>query len=121
MGVFAYSDEDTNQATTLDGKVPQKEIERRRRALMALQRKISRRRRRAMIGERRRVLIEGPSSETDLLWEGRIEGQAPEIDGKVLINDCAEGVRPRVGEFATVEITEAQDYDVVGRLIAVGS
>ncbi|HET9784199.1 MAG TPA: 30S ribosomal protein S12 methylthiotransferase RimO, partial [Terriglobales bacterium] len=121
MGVFAYSDEDTNQATRLDGKVPQKEIERRRRALMALQRKISRRKRKALVGERRRVLIEGPSSETDLLWEGRLEGQAPEIDGKVLINDCGEGVVPRVGEFGTVEITEAQDYDLVGRLVEVGS
>ena len=121
MGVFAYSDEDTNQATRLDGKVPAKEIERRRRALMALQRKISRRKRRALVGEQRRVLLEGPSSETDLLWEGRLEGQAPEIDGKVLINDCAEGVQPRVGEFATVEISEAQDYDLVGRLVAIGS
>ena len=88
---------------------------------MALQRKISRRKRRALVGEQRRVLLEGPSSETDLLWEGRLEGQAPEIDGKVLINDCAEGVQPRVGEFATVEISEAQDYDLVGRLVAVGS
>jgi ribosomal protein S12 methylthiotransferase len=121
LGVFAYSDEDTNQATHLDGKVPGREIERRRRALMALQRRISRRKRRAMIGERRRVLVEGPSEETELLWEGRIEGQAPEIDGKVLINDCAEGLEPRVGEFVEVEITEAHDYDVVARVMAAGS
>lgn len=117
MGVFAYSDETINQSVHLYGKVPPVEIERRRRTLMRLQQTISRRRRRAAVGKNLPVLVEGPSSETDLLWQGRLEGQAPEIDGKVLINDCAKGVVLRAGEFATVEITAAQDYDLVGRVV----
>ncbi|MGH9476685.1 MAG: 30S ribosomal protein S12 methylthiotransferase RimO [Terriglobales bacterium] len=117
MGVFAYSDEAINQSVHLDGKLPPAEIERRRRRLMQIQRAISRRQRRAAVGQRLPVLLEGPSSETALLWEGRLEGQAPEIDGKVLINDCAEGAQLHTGEFATVEITAAQDYDLVGRVV----
>ena len=118
MGVFAYSDEAINQAVQLDGKVPAKVIEARRRRLMAIQRKISRAARKRQIGQRLPILIEGPSQETDLLWQGRLESQAPEIDGKVLINDVAAGARPPLqGEFAAVEITAAQDYDLVGRLI----
>ena len=117
MGVFAYSDESTNQAVHLDGKVPAAEIERRRRHLMSLQRRISRKLRRAQVGQRLPILVEGPAEETDLLWQGRLESQAPEIDGKVLINDVAEGLTPQAGAFATVEITAAQDYDLVGRLV----
>jgi len=118
MGVFAYSDEAINQAVNLEGKVPGQVIEARRRRLMALQRKISRAARRRQIGQRLPILIEGPSEETELLWQGRLESQAPEIDGKVLINDVAEGARPpATGWFATVEITEAHDYDLVGRLV----
>ncbi|MGH9465939.1 MAG: 30S ribosomal protein S12 methylthiotransferase RimO [Terriglobales bacterium] len=114
MGVFAYSDEAINHSVHLEGKVPQAEIERRRRKLMQLQRTLSRRKRKAMIGRRLPVLLEGPGSESELLWEGRLESQAPEIDGKVWINDCASGAELRVGEFATVEITGSQDYDLVG-------
>ncbi|MGH9485730.1 MAG: 30S ribosomal protein S12 methylthiotransferase RimO, partial [Terriglobales bacterium] len=116
MGVFAYSDEAINQAVHLDGKVPQPIIERRRKKLMQIQRGISHRRRKASVGQVLPVLIEGPSSETDLLWEGRLEGQAPEIDGKVLINDCADGITLRAGEFAPVAITAAQDYDLLGQV-----
>ncbi len=117
MGVFAYSDEAINQAVKLDGKVPQAVIEQRKKKLMQMQRVISRRRRKAMIGQTLPVLVEGPSSETELLWEGRIEGQAPEIDGKVLINDCAEGAELRTGILARAEITGAQDYDLLARLV----
>ena len=117
LGVFGYSDEATNQASRLDAKVPAEVIERRKRELMRLQRGISKKLRKQAIGGRFPVLVEGPSEETDLLWQGRLEGQAPEIDGKVLINDVAEGITPTAGEFATVEITAAQDYDLVGRLV----
>ncbi|HEY7838594.1 MAG TPA: 30S ribosomal protein S12 methylthiotransferase RimO [Terriglobales bacterium] len=117
MGVFGYSDEDTNAAVHLDGKVPAKVIEQRRRRLMSLQKRISRRRRRAQVGQEMEILVEGLSEETDLLWQGRLESQAPEIDGKVLINDVAEGLTPEVGMLARVEITAAQDYDLIGRLV----
>lgn len=117
MGVFAYSDEAINQSVHLDGKVPQAVIEQRKKKLMQIQRAISRRRRQAMIGRTLPVLVEGPSSETELLWEGRLEGQAPEIDGKVLINDCAAGAELRAGVLARAEITGAQDYDLLARLV----
>jgi len=117
LGVFAYSDEAINQAVHLDGKLEQDVIDDRRARLMALQRDISHRRRERAVGCRFDILVEGLSEETDLLWEGRLESQAPEIDGKVLINDVAPGVSPVAGTFAQVEITEAHDYDLIGRLV----
>jgi ribosomal protein S12 methylthiotransferase len=83
---------------------------------MALQRKISRRRNRALVGAETEVLVEGLSQETDLLWEGRMRTQAPEIDGVALINDF-EGSEPRPGEIRRLRITEAHDYDVIGTLL----
>jgi ribosomal protein S12 methylthiotransferase len=64
-----------------------------------------------------RVLFEGASQETDLLWQGRTEAQAPEIDGCVLINDAPEGCRPEPGDFVNVRITGAQEYDLVGSIV----
>jgi ribosomal protein S12 methylthiotransferase len=116
LGVFAYSDEDTSASYALDAKVDGRTIHNRRRHLMAIQRKISRSRNRALVGAEVRVLIEGPSEETDLLWQGRMPTQAPEIDGVTLINDF-EGDEPRAGEIRLLRITEAHDYDVVGTLL----
>jgi ribosomal protein S12 methylthiotransferase len=117
LGVFAYSDEDTSASYALDGKVDGRTIQNRRRRLMAIQRKIARRRNRALVGAETPVLVEGPSSETDLLWDARMPTQAPEIDGVVLVNDF-EGAAPRPGEIRALRITEAHDYDVVGTLLA---
>ena len=117
VGVFGYSDEAPNQAHQLQDKVPAAVIERRRRKLMRLQRDISRARRRAAVGQRLPILVEGPAEETELLWQGRLESQAPEIDGKVLLQDAEPGAELRAGEFATVEITGAQDYDLLGRVV----
>ena len=64
--------------------------------------------------------MEGLSKETDLLWEGRMPTQAPEIDGVTLINDF-EGAEPRPGEMRRLRITEAHDYDLVGTLLASGT
>jgi ribosomal protein S12 methylthiotransferase len=64
-----------------------------------------------------KVLLEGRSKESDLLLEGRMATQAPEIDGSILINDVAEDAEVRPGDFVTVEITAAHDYDLVGRII----
>jgi ribosomal protein S12 methylthiotransferase len=63
------------------------------------------------------VLFEGPSAETDLLWQGRTEAQAPDIDGCVLINDAPEGCAPTPGQIVNVLITEAQQYDLVGEIV----
>ena len=71
---------------------------------MALQRRISRRKLRQKVGRSFPVLVEGRSEETDLLFQGRLESQAPGIDGQVLINDF-EGAEPRPGEFRWATIT----------------
>ena len=117
LGVFTYSDEDTSGSYALDGKVDGRTIHNRKRHLMALQRKIARARNRRLVGTETPVLVEGRSRETDLLWEARMPGQAPEIDGVTLINDF-EGAEPRAGEIRRLRITEAHDYDVVGTLLA---
>jgi ribosomal protein S12 methylthiotransferase len=84
---------------------------------MALQRRISRRKLRQRVGRSFPVLVEGRCEETELLFRGRLESQAPGIDGQVLINDF-EGAEPRPGEFRWATITAAGDYDLVSRLEA---
>jgi ribosomal protein S12 methylthiotransferase len=117
MGVFAYSDEEGSPAFHLGKKVSAREIERRRRKLMQLQKQISRKRQRALVGREFDILLQGPSEETELLWEGRTMRHAPEIDGKVFVNDFGEHAEPQEGGFYRCEITEAHDYDLVARLI----
>ena len=116
LGVFAYSDEDTSGSYGLDGKVDGRTIQNRKRRLMAVQRKIARARHRQLVGAEVPVLVEGPSPETELLWEARRPEQAPEIDGATWINDF-EGAEPRAGEIRRLRITESHDYDVVGTLL----
>lgn len=116
LGVFSYSDEDTSASFRLDAKVDGRTIYNRKRRLMALQRRISKARNANMIGREVDVLVEGPSQETDLLWEARLSTQAPEIDGVCYINDFGE-VAPETGEMRRLRITEAHDYDLVGELI----
>jgi ribosomal protein S12 methylthiotransferase len=117
LGVFSYSDEEGAGAFDLDQKVPKRTIEARRRKLMRLQQKISRNSRKAWIGRELDILVEGESEETDLLWQGRSLDQAPEIDGKVLINDFGPHETLVPGTFYRAEITESHDYDVVARII----
>ena len=116
LGVFSYSDEETSQSYHLDAKVDKSTIYRRKRKLMALQRRISRGRNRQLVGCEFPILIEGPSQETELLWEARLATQAPEIDGVCLINDFGPGAA-RPGEMRRLRITEAHDYDLVGELV----
>jgi ribosomal protein S12 methylthiotransferase len=121
VGVFTYSDEEDTRAFELPEKVPSGIAAERRGVLMSLQRKIAHARNSSRIGQQVRVLLEGPSDETDLLLQGRMESQAPGIDGVVLINDVAEGLTPQAGAFVQVEITEAHDYDLIGRIVSVAS
>ena len=120
LGVFKYSDEDASKSYALDGKVDAKTIEHRRNALMALQKKISTQNLNKRVGQTLQVMLDGPSKETDLVWEARLEGMAPDIDGKVYVtefegvNDAAE--LPAPGTMATIEITEAKAYDLIGRV-----
>jgi ribosomal protein S12 methylthiotransferase len=120
VGVFSYSDEDTSSSFHLDGKVDARTTYNRKRRLMSLQRKISRAANKALVGREFPVLVEGPSRETDLLWEARLSTQAPEIDGVVYINDCDGdhgGAPLRSGEIRTMRVAEAHDYDLVGGVV----
>lgn len=116
LGVFAYSDEDTSASYALDGKVDRRTIQRRRRSLMALQRRISRAANRQLVGRQVRVLVEGPSADSELVWQARMSTQAPEIDGVCYISDPGEAP-PRPGEFRTMRIVRAHDYDLTGELL----
>jgi ribosomal protein S12 methylthiotransferase len=117
LGVFSYSDEEGAKAFDLDAKVPKRTIEARRRKLMRLQQKISAKAKRSWVGREVDLLVEGESEETELLWQGRTLDQAPEIDGKVLINDFGPHDTLVPGTFYRAEITESHDYDVVARII----
>jgi ribosomal protein S12 methylthiotransferase len=116
LGTFTYSDEEDTASFLLPEKVDEKTIRRREKQLMRLQAKISRKKNRELVGTVQKLLLEGPSDETDLLWQGRLESQAPRIDGLVLISDVA-GPSPVIGEFRRVEITRALDYDLVGKIV----
>src|SRR5580765_4168112 len=107
MGAFSYSDQEGAGAFELGKKVSPKEIERRRKHLMHIQRGISRKSKKALVGKEFDLLLQGPSEESDLLYEGRTEMHAPEIDGKVFVNDFPEDREPKIGEFYRCQITEA--------------
>jgi ribosomal protein S12 methylthiotransferase len=116
VGVFAFSDEEGTASFDLPGRVPARAKEARRRKLMALQKRISARKNRARVGERVEVLIEGTHPDSDLLLRGRTAGQAPEIDGQVVVNDG----EAEPGSFVTCEVTEAHPYDLVARIVCPG-
>jgi len=117
VGVFTYSDEEGTPAYDLPDKVEPKIARQRRARLMREQAKISLHRNKAKVGEVFQVLFEGESTESDLLWQGRLETQAPDIDGCVLISDAPDGFIPQPGEMVDVLIAEAQEYDLVGRIV----
>jgi ribosomal protein S12 methylthiotransferase len=117
VGVFTYSDEENSRAYDLDSKVEPALARDRESRLMKAQAGISRRKNTALIGRRVRVLLEGMSRESDLLLEGRMESQAPEVDGSVLINEVCDGGSTSLGDFVTVEITAAHDHDLIGRIV----
>jgi len=117
LGVFTYSDEDGTPAFDLPHKVDPKVADKRRNRLMKEQAKVSKSMNKAKVGKTFRVLFEGISQESDLLLQGRLEGQAEEIDGYILINDMPEGFEPTVGEIYRVRINRALDYDLVGEII----
>jgi ribosomal protein S12 methylthiotransferase len=117
MGAFGYSDQDGAGAYGLDKKVSPGEIERRRKHLMGIQRQISKKKKKALVGREFDLLLEGESEETELLLQGRTPMHAPEIDGKVFVNDFPEEVAAVPGQFYRCQITEAHDYDLVARIL----
>jgi ribosomal protein S12 methylthiotransferase len=119
LGVFTYSDEEGAKAFELPDelKVPKRTIQSRRNKLMKLQQKISAKSKAAWVGRELDLLVEGESEETDLLWEGRTLLHAPEIDGKVFINDFGPHEELVPGTFYRAEITESHDYDLIARIV----
>jgi ribosomal protein S12 methylthiotransferase len=118
LGVFGYSDEEGSAAFPLEGKLAKRTIEARKKRVMKLQQKISKRAKQEWVGCELLLLAEGESEETPLLWEGRTQFHAPEIDGKVYINDFGDLEAPVAGRFYRAEITEAHDYDLVARIVS---
>src|SRR5271166_1211212 len=117
MGTFSYSDQEGADAYGLNKKLSSAEIERRRKHLMRIQQQISKKKKKALVGQEFDLLMEGMSEETDLLMEGRTPMHAPEIDGKVFVNDFPSGTTPEIGEFYRCQITEAHDYDLVAKIL----
>jgi ribosomal protein S12 methylthiotransferase len=117
LGVFNYSDEEGSGAFSLDQKIPHRTIEARKNKLMRLQQSISKRAKQQWVGRELVVLTEGESEETPLLWEGRTQFHAPEIDGKLYINDFGPLPDLEPSRFYRAQITEAHDYDVVARIL----
>jgi ribosomal protein S12 methylthiotransferase len=117
VGVFTYSDEEGTPAFDLPNKVDPKTAIQRRNRLMKEQAKISKHLNKAKIGSTFKVIFEGLSQESDLLFQGRLEGQTQEIDGYILINDMPEDLEPQVGEIYDVRITAAHAYDLVGEIV----
>ncbi len=121
LGVFNYSHEEGSAAYAIDSQVPHRTIESRRRRLMKLQQSISRRAKKNWVGRELNLLAEGPSAETPLLWEARTEFHAPEIDGKVFINDFGPLDDLEPGRFYRAQITESHDYDLVARIVSAAN
>ena len=130
MGVFEYSDVDNAGSYSFDEKVDAETINDRRNRLMAIQKKISREnlrgkylraKPRASKDRTFTALIEGPSKDNPLVWEARLEGMAPEIDGKLYLTDIElpGGEVAEAGDIARVDITKTDAYDLVGRVAEI--
>lgn len=117
LGIFRYSDEEGTPAFRLKDKVPQEIIEERFDRLHELQKEIAEELNEEFIGQTIDVLVEGLHEETDLLLKGRHEGQAPDIDGCVIINET-NGIPMSVGDIVKVKVTEVHDYDLIGEVVS---
>ena len=114
VGVFTYSHEEGTSAHELADDVPAATKKKRQNALMARQKKIVAARQKRRLGEQTRLVVDGPSPEHELVLQGRLPGQAPEIDPVVYLTDCDPSAFP-MGSFVDVEIVGAKDYDLVAR------
>jgi len=117
MGAFVYSPEEFTPAAKMDATPTRRTAERRRAKLMELQQQISLERNRTRVGRSFDALITGVCEETEHLLEGRLVGQAPEIDGRLLVNDGFDLLPRDLPAFARVEISDAHPYDVVGAVV----
>jgi ribosomal protein S12 methylthiotransferase len=117
VGVFTYSHEEGTSAFGLDDDVPAKLKKDRRSRVMGLQKRLVTRRQRARVGERARIVVDGPSADHELVLKGRLSSQAPDIDASVFLTDCdPSSFAP--GDFADVTIVGSRGYDLVARPLA---
>ena len=112
-GVFKYSREEDTVAYNLPNQVPEEIKEKRYAELVNLQSEIAERKNRRLLGEEIEVMIDGVSSESEYLLEGRTRGQALEIDGKVLTTDGTA----KPGEIVKVKFEQNFEYDFVGPIV----
>ena len=121
MGVFEYSDVESAASFGLAGQVDSETIAERRERLMTMQRKISREKLRSFRERTVAALIEGPSKDNPLVWEARIEGMAPDIDGKFYLTDIElpSGEIAAAGDVAQVQVDKTDAYDLIGRVVEI--
>jgi ribosomal protein S12 methylthiotransferase len=117
VGVFTYSHEEGTSAFAFENDVPQRVKVKRRNAVMSAQKRLVRQRQRRRIGERARVLIDGPAGEHELVLRGRLASQAPDIDATVYLTDC-DPSSYRAGDFVEVTLVGSRDYDLIARPVA---
>ena len=125
MGVFEYSDVDNAGSYSLSEKLDAETITDRRKRLMVIQKKVSRENLRAKYRAVKRetyvALVEGPSKDNPLVWEARLEGMAPEIDGKLYLTDIelTSGEIAEQGDMVRVKITKSDAYDLIGHVVEI--
>ena len=117
VGVFTYSHEDGTSAFAMDDDVPARDKQARRRRVMSLQKRLVAKRQRARIGERLRAVVDGPSSDHQLVLRARLASQAPDIDASVVLTECDPSAF-HAGDFVDVELVGARDYDFIARPVA---
>ena len=113
LGVFRYSKEKGTLAATLKGQVSEKIKAKRYHQIMRLQKQISLQKQKRLIGSRVAVLVERPGKSSNVLWEGRTQGQAPEVDGIIFLTKGSS----RPGEIVEAQITDATSYDLYGVIL----
>jgi ribosomal protein S12 methylthiotransferase len=116
VGVFNYSKEEGTVAALLPHRIPQKEIDARRRELLRIQRQISKKKMKALRGRELEVLVEGSSDESEYVLMGRHEGQAPEIDGQVYLT-LGPDYTPEVGTIVRAKVTGSAEYDLAAEVL----
>jgi ribosomal protein S12 methylthiotransferase len=114
VGIFTYSHEEGTAAYRLPDDVPAAAKNARRSRLMARQKRLVQARLRARVGQRARLLVDGPSADHELVLRGRLATQAPDIDAGVFLTEC-DPSRYRTGDFVEVEVVGAREYDLIAR------
>jgi len=118
VGVFTYSHEEGTSAHALDDDVAAVDKRARRERVMSLQKRLVTRRQRSRVGERARLMVDGPASDHELVLKGRLSTQAPDIDACVYLTECDPSAY-RPGDFVDIEVVAARGYDLIGRPVDV--